>query len=105
MISPRVLAFTAVLAASLPSAALACDGKDKTASAEAPACEGGRCSAKSLLRNVDTLLRRPDRCGENARPAQAPGQKPVLLETLKGAKESTLLPDSARHEAAGGIFI
>ncbi|MEN9799462.1 MAG: hypothetical protein RL653_3159 [Pseudomonadota bacterium] len=104
MISPRILAFSALLAASAPSAALACDGKGKAA-AEPPACEGGRCSAKTLLRNVDALLRRPDRCREDGPPAQGPGQKPVLLETLEGAKESTLLPDSARHEAAGGTFI
>jgi hypothetical protein len=104
MISPRALAFASLLAASVPTAALACDGKGKPA-AESPSCEGGRCSAKTLLRNVDALLRRPEQCREDAQPAPAPLQKPVLFESLKGAKESTLLPDSARHEAAGGVFI
>jgi hypothetical protein len=31
--------------------------------------------------------------------------KPVMLESLKGSTEKTLLPETARHDARGGVFI
>lgn len=34
-----------------------------------------------------------------------PSVKPVMLAPVKGSKESTRLPDTARVEARGGVFI
>jgi hypothetical protein len=32
-------------------------------------------------------------------------QKPTMLESLKGSTEKTRLPETARHDARGGVFI
>jgi len=31
--------------------------------------------------------------------------KPTMLESLKGSSEKTMLPETARHDARGGVFI
>jgi hypothetical protein len=48
-------------------------------------CPKGQCKCKS--------------CGNHAK------VKPVLFETLKGSREKTVLPDTARYDARGGVFI
>lgn len=91
-------AFVAVM---IPAAALACDAEPKgKGSPELPACEGASCSARTLLKGVDGLLRRTDRCRVDAPPATpSSAKKPALLEPLGGQRESTVLPAPARHEA------
>ena len=74
---------------------LACDAQPP------PPCEGSGCSAKLLLRDVDVVLRKAGGCKVDPAPGQKPG-KPVLLERLKGKRESTVLPASVRHEASFG---
>ncbi|MBL8922907.1 MAG: hypothetical protein JNJ54_28925 [Myxococcaceae bacterium] len=32
-------------------------------------------------------------------------QKPQMFDSLKGSSERTRLPDTARHDARGGVFI
>lgn len=46
-------------------------------------CPRGQCKCKT--------------CGIHA--------KPVMFEAVKGSKESTRLPDTARVDARGGVFI
>ncbi|MFZ5444995.1 MAG: hypothetical protein ACOZQL_33705 [Myxococcota bacterium] len=46
-------------------------------------CPRGQCKCKN--------------CGNHA--------KPQVVDTLKGAGETTRLPDTARYDARGGVFI
>lgn len=49
-------------------------------------CPRGQCKCKG--------------CGHNAKSA-----KPAMLESLQGSTEKTRLPETARHDARGGVFI
>ena len=93
--STRTALLAAAVALALPTAALACEDAPR------PACEGSGCSAKVLLRDVDARLRRAGGCRVEPAPAKK-AAKPVLLEMLKGKRESTVLPATAKHEAQGG---
>lgn len=46
-------------------------------------CPRGQCKCKN--------------CGGHA--------KPVMLDSLQGSTEKTRLPETARHDARGGVFI
>jgi len=96
----RVLTAVAAAVLLVPAPALACEEKPL------PACEGSGCSARQLLKDVDGALRRAGAggCKLDPAPAQKPG-KPVLLEMLKGKRESTVLPASRKDEAQGGQVI
>ncbi|MEW5737453.1 MAG: hypothetical protein AB1938_00920 [Myxococcota bacterium] len=47
-------------------------------------CPKGQCKCK--------------KCGNGARPG-------AVIKTLQGSPETTRLPDTARHDAHGGVFI
>ena len=96
-----VLISAALSAVMIPAAALACDSEPKgKGTSELPACEGASCSARTLLKGVDGLLRRQDRCRVDAPPSTpSSARKPSLLEPLGGQRESTVLPAPVRHEA------
>ncbi|MFO0600095.1 MAG: hypothetical protein U0228_32600 [Myxococcaceae bacterium] len=61
----------------VPSATCSCKGKGDCT------CPRGECKCKN--------------CGNKA--------SKKVFETLKGAEENTRLPDTARYDARGGVFI
>lgn len=60
----------------VPAATCSCKGKGDCT------CPRGQCKCKG--------------CGN---------EKKKVLETLKGSEETTRLPDTARYDARGGVFI
>ena len=60
------------------SATCSCKGKGDCT------CPRGKCQCKN--------------CGNHAKPTK-------VFETLKGANETTRLPETARYDARGGVFI
>jgi hypothetical protein len=87
----RTLAFGALLIGSAAGATgveKALFGTSATCNCKGPGdctCPKGQCKCK--------------KCGNGAR------EKPELIKTLQGSSETTRLPDTARYDAHGGVFI
>jgi hypothetical protein len=87
----RTLAFGALMIGSVAGATgveKALLGTSATCSCKGPGdctCPKGQCRCKQ--------------CGNGAR------ERPELIKTLQGSSETTRLPDTARYDAHGGVFI
>jgi hypothetical protein len=87
----RTIAFGALLIGSTAGATgvqkAVLGGTGATCNCKGPGdctCPKGQCKCK--------------KCGSSAKPG-------MLIKTLQGTSETTRLPDTARHDAHGGVFI
>jgi hypothetical protein len=62
-------------------------------------CPRGQCKC----RNCGAHSKAASSSKNPAKASQKP--KPVMIESLQGSTEKTKLPETARHDARGGIFL